>query len=313
MSVRLGIVMDPIAGINPKKDSSFALLLAAQQREWQIFYMEPADLFLDNSIPRANMYPLEVRDHPTHWFDLGIPKVQALNQLDVILMRLDPPVNQVYLHVSQLLSLVEAAGIRVINRPQALRDYNEKLFALEFPQCCPPSLVTQSAKAARQFLSQYQDVVVKPLDGMGGQAIFRLREDDPNKGVVFETLKAREERYFLIQRYLPEIQAGDKRVLMINGEPVSHGLARLPAQGETRANLAAGGQGVAMALTDRDRWICQQVAPRLRENGLFFVGLDIIGEYLTEINITNPTCIRELEAQCGVKISDQLLGCLCLE
>lgn len=307
MTIRLGVLMDPIAHINPKKDSSFALLLAAQRRGWSIFYMEPTDLLLNDNGLQAYLRALTVCDHEQNWFTLGAPQLCPLQDLQCILMRQDPPVDRLYLHVTQLLALAEASGVRVVNRPQSLRDYNEKLFALAFPGCCPPTLVTQSKQAATEFLAKQQDVIVKPLDGMGGEAIFRLADHDPNKQVVFETLMARPERYFLLQRYIAEIQQGDKRILMVNGEPIPYALARLPAEGETRANLAVGGTGVVQPLTDRDYWICQQIGPRLREKGLLFVGLDVIGDYLTEINITSPTGIRELEAQCGLGISDKIL------
>lgn len=307
MIPKLGIVMDPIQGIHPQKDSSFALLLAATRRGWPIFYMEASDLALSNQGPQASIRPLKVWDNPKHWFTLGPPSPQPLCYLQVILMRQDPPVSRAYLHVTQILTCAEQRGVLVINHPQTLRDANEKLLALQFPDCCPPTLVTQSLLEANLFLTQHQDVIVKPLDGMGGQSIFRLRLGDPNKQVIFETLLAREEQYFLIQRYIPEIIQGDKRILMIYGEPVPYALARIPAAGETRANLAAGGRGIATPLTDQDYWICQQIRPYLQEKGLVLVGLDVIGRFLTEINITSPTCIRELEMQCNLKISDQIM------
>jgi glutathione synthase len=307
-NISLGIVMDPITSICPKKDSSFALLLEAQHRNWAIFYMEPKDLLLEDNSPKAYMRTLTVWDRPEHWFELGDEgALRPLSDLSVIFMRLDPPVNQAYLHITQLLSLAEESGTWIINKPQSLRDYNEKLLALQFPECCPPTLVTQSKATALQFLEKHQDVIVKPLDGMGGQAIFRLHAQDPNKHVIFETLSARKEQYFLIQRYLPEIQHGDKRIILINGTPIPYALARMPAIGETRANLAAGGRGVAVPLTERDLWICKRVAPFLCEKGLIWVGLDVIGDYLTEINITSPTCIRELDTQCHLNIGAQLL------
>jgi glutathione synthase len=307
MVIQLGIIMDPIAQINPKKDSSLGLLLAAQARGWQIAYMEPDDLLLDNQIPKAYMRRLVVKNSIDTWFQLDEPRLRPLKDLQVIFMRQDPPVDRRYLTVTQLLDFAETQGVLVLNCPRSLRDYNEKLFALHFPDCSPPTLVTQSYEAVNAFLDHYKDVIIKPLDGMGGQSIFRLRNGDTNKRVIFETILAREGKYLLVQQYIPAIRQGDKRVLMIDGEPVSYALARYPIEGETRANLAAGGRGEVIPLSKRDYWICQQVGPHLREKGLYLVGLDIIGEYLTEINITSPTCIREIEAGCSLEINEQIL------
>jgi glutathione synthase len=225
-------------------------------------------------------------------------------------MRQDPPVDRAYLHSTQILERAYHQGVSVVNRPQSLRDYNEKLFALHFPEYCPPTLVTQSIEQAHEFLKVYKNIIIKPLDGMGGESIFHITEFDPNKHVIFETLLKREEKYFLLQQYIPEITQGDKRVIMINGEPIPYGLARLPRPGETRANLAAGGKGVAVPLNKRDLEICHAIGPTLREKGLLWVGLDIIGQYLTEVNITSPTCVRELEKACKLNIYDQLLDCI---
>jgi glutathione synthase len=302
--------MDPIHTIHPKKDSSLGLLIAAQARGWSLMYMELNDLLLDQEQPKAYMRPLTVRDHDIHWFELGIASLYPLHMLSTIIMRKDPPVDQAYLHATQILMRAHQEGTPVINHPQSLSHYNEKLFALEFQNCCPPTLVTQSIQAAQQFLNEYHDIIVKPLDGMGGQSIFRVRHNDPNKAVIFETLAQRAEAFFLLQRYIPDIIQGDKRIIMINGEPIPYALARLPASGETRANLAVGGKGVAVPLTNRDLEICAQVGPILREKGLLWVGLDIIGPYLTEINITSPTCVRELENQKSLNINHQLLDCI---
>jgi glutathione synthase len=310
MMTTLGIVMDPIHSIHPKKDSTFGLLLAAQARGWTLAYIASNSLFIEHNEPKAFIHSLTVSDNAECWFTLGVPKCTSLQDLSVILMRQDPPVDRAYLHTTQILERAYHQGVPVLNNPQSLRDYNEKLFALEFPQYCPPTLVTQSITQARQFLAEYKDIIAKTLDGMGGQSIFRLHQADPNQQVIFETLLEREERYFLLQQYIPEIQNGDKRVIMINGEPVPYGLARMPAEGETRANLAAGGTGIAVPLTEHDLEICHHVGPTLREKGLLWAGLDVIGDYLTEINITSPTCIRELEAQCKLSINDQLLDCI---
>ncbi len=306
-TISLGVIMDPIAHINPKKDTTFALLLEAQRRQWSIFYMEQTALFLENEIPAARMRSLTVQDKVEAYFALGKETVQRLDRLSVILMRKDPPMDMQYIYTTHLLDKAEQQGVRVINKPQSLRDFNEKLFTLNFPQCCPPTLVTHTITAAKQFLQQHEDIIAKPLDGMGGFSVFRLRKNDPNINVILETLTANNQRYLMVQRYIPEISKGDKRILMINGEPVDYALARIAPEGETRANLAVGGKGVGIELSACDRWICQQVAPTLKEKGLVFVGLDVIGDYLTEINITSPTGIRELDQQFNLNISAKLL------
>jgi len=310
MTVKLGMVMDPIHSIFPKKDSSFGLLLAAQKRGWKLIYMEANSLLMEQNEPKAIMRTLTIWDNPNHWFELGAPECKPLKECSVILMRQDPPVDRAYLHTTQILEKAYQQGVPIINNPQSLRDYNEKLFALEFPEYCPPTFVTQSIKQAQEFLTKHKDVIIKPLDGMGGQSIFRLHFQDINQNVIFETLLKREERYFLLQKYIPEIQKGDKRIIMINGEPIPYALTRIPMQGETRANLAAGGTGIATPLTAHDLEICDHVGPILIEKGLLWVGLDVIGDYLTEINITSPTCVRELETQCNLNINDQLLDCI---
>jgi len=293
----LGVIMDPISHINPKKDTTFAMLLEAQQREWPIFYMEQIDLFLQQDKVCARMRRLTVKDSVKNYFEFGKETVQGLDQLAVVLMRKDPPVDMQYIYTTQLLDKAEQQGVLVVNKPQSLRDFNEKLFITHFPQCCTPSLVTHRIAAVKQFLAEHEDIIIKPLDGMGGYSIFRLRKNDPNINVSLELLTANNQRYMLAQRYIPEITQGDKRILMINGEPVPYALARIAAEGETRANLAAGGKGIGVELSERDRWICQQIGPTLQEKGLYFVGLDVIGDYLTEINITSPTGMRELDEQ----------------
>ncbi|CAM3795439.1 glutathione synthase [Pseudomonas wadenswilerensis] len=310
MSVRLGIVMDPIARISYKKDSSLAMLLAAQERGWSLFYMEQQDLYQGAGQARARMRPLKVFADPEHWFELEAEQDSALSELDVILMRKDPPFDMEFVYSTYLLEQAEAAGVLVVNRPQSLRDCNEKLFATLFPQCTPPTLVSRRADILREFVNQQGDTILKPLDGMGGTSIFRHRPGDPNLSVILETLTGNGTQQIMAQGYLPAIKDGDKRILMIDGEPVPYCLARIPASGETRGNLAAGGRGEARPLTDRDRWIAEQVGPTLREKGLLFVGLDVIGEHLTEINVTSPTCIREIDNAFGTQIGVQLMDAI---
>lgn len=307
MSVRLGIVMDPIGSIQIAKDSSFAMLLAAQARGWPLFYLELGDLFLRDGVVFGNGRPLRVCDDPAGWFELGPREARPLSELDAVLIRKDPPVDREYLYATHLLELAERAGVRVVNRPAALRDANEKLFASWFPQCCPPTLVTRSMARLRDFVEEHGDVVLKPLDAMGGASVFRVRADDPNRQVILETMTALETRQTMAQRYIPEVRAGDKRVLLVDGEPVPYALARLPTPGETRANLAAGGQGVGVPLSGRDRWIADQLGPELRRRGLLFVGLDVIGDWLTEVNVTSPTGIRELDRIYGLNIAGDLM------
>ncbi|NQZ54703.1 MAG: glutathione synthase [Piscirickettsiaceae bacterium] len=307
MSRHIGIVMDPISAITIKKDSSFAMLLAAQAKGWSLFYMEQQDLFLTQGIVYADMKPLKVMEDPDHWFEFGDSQTLPLADLDVVLMRKDPPFDMEYIYSTYLLEQAQAAGVLVINNPQSLRDANEKLYTAWFPQCCPATLVTRKAELIRSFHQQHHDIILKPLDGMGGASIFRVKENDPNFSVIIETLTNHGKTSVMAQQFIPEIIDGDKRILMINGEPVPYALARIPAKGETRGNLAAGGRAEGRPLTDRDRWICQQVGPTLREKGLLFVGLDVIGNYLTEINVTSPTCIRELDQQFNLNIAGDLM------
>ena len=305
--MKLGVVMDPIGSIHIKKDSTFAMLLEAQARGWAIRYMEQGDLFLRDGEAFARVRALTVRDDPKGWFELGAERTGPLAELDAILMRQDPPFDMEYVYTSYLLERVEAKGVLVVNKPQSLRDANEKLFAAWFPQCAPPTLVTRDIAGIRTFLAQQGEIVVKPLGDMGGRSVFRLRRDDPNTSVVLETMTERGTRFTMAQRYLPEIAQGDKRILLIDGEPVPYALARIPAPGDTRGNLAAGASGVGVPLSARDRSICAEVGPRLRALGLLFVGLDVIGDYLTEVNVTSPTCIRELDRLYGLDIAALLL------
>jgi glutathione synthase len=306
MTIRAGVVMDPIATCNYKKDSTLAMLWAAAERGWELHYMEQQDLFLRDG-PRARMRALQVFRDPARWYTFGEPRDTALADLDVILMRKDPPFDNEYVYSTYILEAAARQGTLVVNNPQALRDCNEKLFATQFPQCCPPLLVSRSSEQLRAFQREHGDVVFKPLDAMGGTLVFRVRDGDPNISVILETLTNHGSTTIMGQRFIPEISNGDKRILMIEGEPIPYALARIPAVGETRGNLAAGGSGEARPLTDRDRWICAQVGPGLRERGLMFVGLDVIGDYLTEINVTSPTCIREIDAAYGTDIAGSLM------
>ena len=310
MTIKVGIVMDPIEQITYKKDSSLAMLWAAQSKGWELHYMEQQHLFLRDGTARARMAPLTVAMDPDNWFTRGEYVNRDLAEMDVILMRKDPPFDNEFIYSTHLLAMAETEGTLIVNRTQSLRDFNEKLFATHFPQCCPPVLVTRDATLLREFHAEHKDVIFKPLDGMGGASIFRIREDGTNLGVIIETLTDHGGETIMAQKYIPEIVDGDKRILMINGEPVPYALARIPMAGETRGNLAAGGRGEGRPLTDRDRWICAQVGPTLREKGLLFVGLDVIGDYLTEINVTSPTCIRELDQQFSLDIGMQLMDCV---
>jgi glutathione synthase len=306
----LGVVMDPIGAIKPYKDTTLAMLLAAQARGWSLSYMEQPDLYLMGGEPKARRRPLTVRDDLKDWYSLGAEQDGPLSGLDLILMRKDPPFDMEYVYTTYILERAEQAGVRVVNRPQALRDANEKAYTAWFPQCCPPTLMSREMGRIRAFLAEHKKIVVKPLDGMGGSMIFVLAEGDPNTSVVLETLTQDGMRLTVAQKFVPEIKDGDKRILLIDGEPVPYALARVPAPGEARGNLAAGGKGVGVALTERDRWICAQVAPALREKGLLFVGLDVIGDWLTEINVTSPTCVRELDALYGLDIAGQFMDML---
>ncbi len=308
MTIKLGVVMDPIENITFYKDSTLAMLLAAQEKSWQLYYFEQRDLFIDNSVAKGNAARLTVFNNSAGWFQLEERNTIKLSDLDVILMRKDPPFDNNYIYSTYILEAAEKAGTLIVNKPQSLRDCNEKVFATQFPQCCPPTLVSASAQQIKLFYAEHKDIIAKPLDGMGGVSIFRIKEGDPNFNVILETLTERGRNPIMIQRYIPEIVNGDKRVLMIDGEPIPYCLARIPAVGETRGNLAAGGTGEARPLSDRDRWICEQVSATLVNKGLIFVGLDIIGDYLTEINVTSPTCIREIDKAFDTNIAQLLIA-----
>lgn len=310
MTIKLGIVMDPIESIAFKKDTSLALLDAAQRKGWELYYMEQGDLALNQGKAMGRMAPLKVEMNPDGWFERGEYEWQPLSELNVILQRKDPPFDNQYIYSTYILERAEQEGSLIVNKPQSLRDCNEKVFATAFPQCCPPVIVSNNAQYLRDFHAEHEDVIFKPLDGMGGSSIFRLKKDDPNVSVIIETLTNYGVESIMAQRYIPEIKKGDKRILMIDGEPVSHTLARIPADGETRGNLAAGGSGVTQPLSDRDRWIAEQVGPTLKEKGLIFVGLDVIGDYLTEINVTSPTCVREISRDSNQDVAMMLMDAI---
>ena len=310
MSKKLGVVMDPIGAINFHKDSTLAMLLAADKRGWQLYYMEQGDLFLQDGRCHARLAQLEVRADENDWFTLSDATTAPLDELDVVLMRKDPPVNMEFIYTTLLLERAEAHGTLVVNKPAAIRNANEKLYTAWFPQCCTPTRVSRDMRLLKDFHAEHGDIIVKPLDGMGGASIFRVQQQDPNLNVILETITGNGTISAMAQRYIPEITAGDKRILMIDGKPFPHALARIPASGETRGNLAAGGRGEGVDLSKRDRWICAQVGPALREQGLLFVGLDVIGDYLTEVNVTSPTCIRELDKLYNADIADQLMDAI---
>lgn len=307
MSIKLGMVMDPISRINIKKDTSFAMLLEAQARSWELHYIELGDLYLRNGVAFAKTRTLSVKRDANQWFQFTGEQYIPLSELDVILMRKDPPFDQEFLYATYLLEQAEHAGVLVVNKPQSLRDANEKLFTAWFPQCCTETLVTRDSRRIKAFLLELGDIIIKPLDGMGGTSIFHVREGDPNLSVILEIMTQHNTQTVMAQKYLPQIKDGDKRILVVNGEPVPYCLARIPAQGESRGNLAAGGTGEGRPLTERDWWIAKQVGPALRDKGLLFVGLDVIGDTLTEINVTSPTCVQELDKQFGINISGLLL------
>ncbi len=309
-ALKIGVVMDPIADITYKKDTTLAMLWAATARGASLYYMEQEDLFLRDGRAHARLRDLEVFKDPEDWYRLGEPAATPLAELDVILMRKDPPVDGNFLNAVHLLGFAEREGVLVVNPTRALLECNEKLFAQQFPQCCTPTLVSCSEPVLRAFQAEHGDVIFKPLDGMGGSGIFHVRPDGSNIGAIIETLTDRGHRQIMAQRYLPEIKDGDTRILLVDGEPIPYGLARVPMAGETRGNLAAGGRGVSRELTERDHWLIEQVKPMIQEKGLLFVGLDVIGDYITEINVTSPTCVREIDDQCGTDIAGTLMDAI---
>ena len=305
--MKLGVIMDPVGGIDIKKDTTFAMMLAAQKRGLELYYMEQRDLSVIDGNAFASTARINVQDNKTSWYQLAERRHVPLTDFDALLMRKDPPFDIEYIYTTYILELAQKQGVLVINDPAGLRDISEKMFINFFPQCIAPTLVSRSKNQIRAFLDEYRDIVVKPLHGMGGQSVFHVRRADKNTNVILETLTGHESRFIMAQKYLEEISAGDKRILLIDGEPADYALARIPMEGETRGNLAAGGTGKGVELSERDRWICAQVGPRLRDMGMLFVGLDVIGDYLTEINVTSPTCVRELDAIYNLDIAGRFI------
>jgi len=310
MPLHVAVVMDPIGAIKIVKDTSFAMLLEAQRRGHQLHYVVPGGLGISDGRSMARMAALTVADDPGKWYTLGEAQTRPLAGIDVVLMRTDPPVDADYLHDTHILSLAQSEGVLVVNDPQGLRDLNEKLAALLFPQCCPPTLISRNAAELRAFVAEQGHCVLKPLDGMGGRSIFQARAGDANLNVILETLTENGRHLALAQRYLPEIRDGDKRILLVDGEPMPYCLARIPQGDEFRGNLAAGGRGEGRPLSERDRWIAAQVGPELKRRGMMFVGLDVIGDYLTEVNVTSPTCVRELDHEFGLNIAATLFDAI---
>ena len=305
--MKLGVVMDPISSINIKKDSTFEMLWQAQQLGWELNYFEMSDLSIDNGVALGRARKLKTHQNPSHWFDLSYPQAMNLGELDAILMRKDPPFDMEYVYCTYILDLAQQQGACVVNSPQALRDCNEKVYCAWFPELCPDTLITRSKQQLLAFLARHGDIILKPLDGMGGASIFKVRQNSANISVIIETLTAHGSRFTMAQRFIPEIVKGDKRILLVNGEAVPYALARIPAAGETRGNLAAGGTGVAQPLSDTDLKIAEIVGPELRKRNILFAGLDVIGDFVTEINITSPTCIKEINAAYGTNIAKDLM------
>ena len=305
--MKIGVVMDPISSINIKKDSTFEMIWQAQQRDWQVIYFEMDDLSILNGVALGRARSLTTFQDTAHWFELGGSEQIELGSLDAILMRKDPPFDMEFVYSTYILELAEQQGALIVNSPKALRDCNEKAYCAWFPDVCPDTLISRDANQFKEFLAKHQDIIVKPLDGMGGASIFRIEKDSVNISVILETLTNHGNTYAMAQNYIAEITAGDKRILMINGEPAPYSLARIPAKGETRGNLAAGGTGVAQALSETDYAIANKVGPELKKRGILFAGLDVIGDRLTEINVTSPTCIKEINAVFNTNIAGNLL------
>lgn len=313
MTVRpsLAVVMDPIADIKYAKDSTLAMLLAAAARNWDLWYLEQHDLSLRDGVAWGRARSLAVRADPVSWFTLGERQDLRLGELNCILMRKDPPFDTEYIYTSYILERAELAGALVVNRPRGLRDMNEKVYTAWFPQCCAPTLITRDMADMAAFLAGHGKIVAKPLHGMGGRSIFVLEAGDKNANVVFETLTDYGQRFAIVQRYLPEIaETGDSRVLLVDGEPIPYALARIPGASDHRGNLAAGAKGQGRPLNDRDRWLAAEIGPKLAAEGMLFVGLDVIGGFVTEINVTSPTGIRELDKQFGLNIGAVLMDAI---
>ena len=307
---RIGILMDPIEAITPYKDSTLAMMLDIQRRGWELRYLTLADVWLENGKAMGEHRAVEVFDDSDDWFRMGTAETGSLGDLDVLLMRKDPPFDMEYIYATYVLQRAEEAGVEVVNRPASLRDVSEKVYTAWFPECCPPTRIDRSPARLRRAISEFGKAVLKPLDGMGGREIYVVTDGDPNTSVILDHLTEGGSRFALAQTYLPEIRDGDRRILLIDGEPVPYALARIPAAGETRGNLAAGGRGVGVDLSERDEWLCARIGPVMREKGLRFVGLDVIGDYVTEINVTSPTCIRELDALYEINIAGDLMDAI---
>ena len=308
---RLAVIMDPIADIKFAKDSTLAMLLAAQARGWPLLYLEQGDLWLRDGVAHGRIRALQVFKDPTRWFELGEPRVERLGSIDVLLMRKDPPFDTEYIYSSYILERAEVQGALVVNRARGLRDMNEKVYTAWFPDCCAQTLITRNMADMEAFLAEHGKVVCKPLDGMGGRSIFVVERGDKNMHVIFETLTEYGRRFAITQRYVPEIvTTGDSRVILVDGEPIPYALARIPTATDNRGNLAAGATGVGRPLNDRDRFLAARIGPELAAQGMLFVGLDVIGGFVTEINVTSPTGIRELDKQFGLDIAGQLLDAI---
>ncbi len=309
-TLSIGFIMDPIESVNTKKDSTFAMMLEAQRRGWKVYYLQQHDLFADDGVVSARMQQVSLRDNPADWYTVEAEEVCPLHELDAVLMRKDPPFDMEYIYSTYLLELAEKQGLLVVNKPASVRAANEKLFTAWFPQFSPETRVTRDMGRIRDFLAQHQHIVVKPLDGMGGKMIFQVHAADPNTGVILETITDYGKNTVMAQRFLPEFKQGDKRILLIDGVAFPYGLARIPAEGESRGNLAAGASAEGRELTEREQEICTQIGPVLKEMGLMFVGLDVIGDYVTEINVTSPTCIRELDKLYNANIAGLLMDAI---
>ncbi len=307
---RIFFIMDPLHSLNTKKDSTLSMMMAAQDLAEECYYVAPSALFIDETKAKATVQAVRIDLAREDWYELADEEVITFSENDILLQRKDPPFDMHYIYVTYLLEIAENQGALVCNSPRSLRDCNEKLYTAWFPELCPPTLVTSQHKHLKDFIAKHHDTIIKPLDGMGGSAIFRIQENDPNLNVIMETLTAQQTTTVMIQRYIPEITAGDKRILLINGEPVPYSMTRIPPKGETRANLAVGGTAIVEALSERDFEICAKIAPELKKRGLYFVGLDVIGGYLTEINVTSPTGIRQIENSTGIPVGQDLIAVL---
>lgn len=307
---KIAFIIDPIEKLKVKKDSSIAMMLEAQKRNYAVYIIEQKNLYIVDGFAYGLANRINIDLHSTPWYKLSETETVSLSDFSVIMLRKDPPVDTHYLHTTYVLDLAEKAGVLVVNKPQSVRDANEKVFLANFPQCAVATIFSMNREFIKEFIKAEKKVVLKPLDGMGGKSVFVVTADEPNLNVILETLSKNYSEMITAQKYIPEITEGDKRIILINGEPIPYALARIPTVGETRGNLAAGGTGKVVELTERDYWICEQVAPVLREKGLIFVGLDVIGNYLTEINVTSPTCIREIEAGSGINIAAKLFDVL---